>query len=412
MSEDAEGDGDAGAVEERLDEAAAAIEAAETESDLDDVEATLDGIADEIEQAFPESDDEDEGSPRDDLEDRLADIRDSLAAERGPYASDATEPIETANETIEGSRWTADGAVDLGLAVGTLANAVAGAGVDHGASVPDQDAIGPDTVQPLIGTLDDIAAAIAEGGLDADDDAGTITDLVAAAKEFADAVEAAESWDDLSVRQQLDAEGFYDALDHRRDFPPEWDALKSWEQKGRVDMICLAYDRLGSEYMERHCLEALDRLGDPACLDTVAPLAERREVLAVEILGSIGPAASDHVETLVDFLDPEGDVELQRATLRALGEIGDTSATEPVAQVLAAEDDTLRSAAARSLGLLGDPRAIAPLDDVLDDDPADEVRASAAWALRQIGTAAAREALTGRDGDSAPLVAAETRRVA
>jgi hypothetical protein len=422
MSEEADADAaadpaendsdDPAAFEARLDEVAAAIEGAATESELDEAEATIDEVAADIEAAFPDADEEDEDSPRADLDERVSAVRDSLDDARGPYATDATESIETARDEIADTRWTEAGAQDLGLAIGTLSNAVTSAGVDHEATVPAQDVIAPEALDGVTEVADALVDAIEGADLDPDDDAEAVEALVAAADEFAEAVDAAEAWDDLSLREQLDAEGFYDVLEHRRDFPPEWDALKSWEDAGRVDMICLAYDRLGSEYMERHCLEALNRLGDPACLDTVAPLAERREVPAVEILGSIGPAATDHVDTLVEFIDPEGDIELQRAVLRALGEIGDASATDPVAQVLAAEDEELRSAAARSLGLLGDPRAIDPLAAVLADDSVDEVRASAAWALRQIGTERAQEALVDRDGDPSPLVAAETRRVA
>jgi len=404
---------DPDAFEARLDEVSEAIESAETEAELDDAEVTLDEIAADIEGAFPDAEDDDEdGRPPDDLAERLSEVRDSLDDARGPYATDATDSIETTRDKIADTRWTDAGAQNLGLALGTLSNAVVTAGVDHEGTVPDQDSIAPNALESVTAALDALVDAIEAADLDPDQDAETVADLVDAAEAFADAVDSAEAWDDLSVREQLDAEGFYDVLDHRRDFPPEWDALKSWEEAGRVDMICLAYDRLGSEYMERHCLEALNRLGDPACLDTVGPLAERREVPAIEILGSIGPAAADHVETLLDFIDPDGDIELQRAVLRALGEIGDASATNPVAQVLVADDNELRSAAARSLGLLGDPRAIEPLGDVLVDDPVGEVRASAAWALRQIGTERAQGTLVDREGDSSPLVSAETRRVA
>jgi len=68
--------------------------------------------------------------------------------------------------------------------------------------------------------------------------------------------------------------------------------------------------------------------------------------------------------------------------------------------------------AARSLGLLGDTRAIQPLSDILEDDDGDTVRASAAWALRQIGTERALEVAGEYTDDRAYLVQAEAEKAA
>jgi HEAT repeat protein len=62
--------------------------------------------------------------------------------------------------------------------------------------------------------------------------------------------------------------------------------------------------------------------------------------------------------------------------------------------------------------MIGDTRAVDPLADTLDSDPADRVRASAAWALRQIGTERALDVVREYDDDRAPLVQAEAERVA
>jgi HEAT repeat protein len=68
--------------------------------------------------------------------------------------------------------------------------------------------------------------------------------------------------------------------------------------------------------------------------------------------------------------------------------------------------------AARALGLIGDTRAIEPLSDVLSEDEDDSVRASAAWALRQIGTERALDVASEYTDDDAYLVQAEAEKAA
>ena len=72
-----------------------------------------------------------------------------------------------------------------------------------------------------------------------------------------------------------------------------------------------------------------------------------------------------------------------------------------------AENEEVRSRAARALGKIGDTRAISPLADVLRDDESDTVRASAAWALTQIGTEDALDAATQYAEDRSYLVQSE-----
>jgi HEAT repeat protein len=74
------------------------------------------------------------------------------------------------------------------------------------------------------------------------------------------------------------------------------------------------------------------------------------------------------------------------------------------------DNDIVRPHAVRALGLLGDTRAIEPLIDTLTNDEDDSVRASAAWALRQIGTEKALEAAAERSDDRSFLVQDEAGR--
>ncbi|MFB6189128.1 MAG: HEAT repeat domain-containing protein [Halapricum sp.] len=392
--------------ETRLDDVAETLEAAETEADLDDVEATLDAVAQALEAAeLPEPDDEDEEPPAEAIQERLDGLRADLEEKRGPYLEDVTEIVETVASTIRESRWTDDGASDVEEAVTTFLD-----------SVDETIESSVDADGDAAELLDDAGETLSGLTLDPDDDAETIESLLSAAQELDDAVEAAESWDDLTVREQLGEEGFYDVLssEKRKDYPPEWSAVKLYEKQYQatgdpeaIEMILLALEKLTSDFMEENVLDSLKRIGPEEALDPVLQRASKRDKHAIDVLGKIG--SDDALDTLVDFIDGDGDPALQKTTLRALGAIGSEEATQAVANRLDADDATVRSAAARSLGRIGDTRAIEPLGDVLDDDPEDSVRASAAWALVQIGTDAAFQ--TVRDhADDSYLVEAEAEK--
>ncbi|WP_066418283.1 HEAT repeat domain-containing protein [Halorubrum aethiopicum] len=419
---------------EYLDEIETLLDDAETEADLDDVEALLDdaeGALADADLPEPDEDDEDADDPRGDLEDRIAALRESVEEARGPYAEDVVEAIETAASTLEDTEWTADGHGDAAEAVRAFVDAAADAvdveAVDDGetdgdaadalldevAEAADEDggngdddgetadADGPETadgpdgevpIADLVAALDAVAGAIGEADLDPDDDAETIAALLEATGALEDGLEDAEEWDDLETHEQLRAQGYYDVLGHYKDYPVEWAALKEHEARGNVDMILLALDSLQSDFMERHCLEALERMGKrgktEASLEELVGRAGKRDQFAIRILGKM--AAEEAVETLLEYVDEDSNPQLQKATFKALGEIGATDAVGPLAGKLEMEDDHVRPLAARALGLIGDARAVDPLADALAEDDSDDVRAAAGWALRQIGT---REAL-------------------
>jgi len=153
-------------------------------------------------------------------------------------------------------------------------------------------------------------------------------------------------------------------LGHYKDFPVEWSALKEHEARGNVDMILLALNSLESDFMERHCLEAFERMGKRG--KTEASLEEllrarKRDQFAIRILGKM--AAEEATETLVEFVSEDSNPQLQKIVFKALGEIGAAEAVQPLADQLDPEGDTedlVRPHAARALGLIGDTRAIDP----------------------------------------------------
>ncbi|MFB6121590.1 MAG: HEAT repeat domain-containing protein [Halobacteriaceae archaeon] len=398
---------DTDTLDARLDEAAEALEAAETEADLDEVEATLDDVEADIEAAeLPEPEDEDEESPEEELTARLEDLRADLESQRGPYAEDVAESVAGVADTVADTEWTEDGANEVRAAAESFLDAAA-AEVDVETGVADD--ADPATVAER---LRDASEAIESGGLDADEDAETIASLVEAADALDGDVEAAEAWDDLSVREKLQAQGFYEVLGEKhKDFPPEWSALKQWEQRDDAEMALLLLDLMGdSEFIERHCLETLERMGNPDALDPMLERAGKRDKPAIRVLGQIGVADEDVLDTLHEYVD--ADPGMAKTTIEALGKIGSPQSVEPVAQALAADDAAVRSRAARSLGLIGDTRAVEPLSDVLGGDEPDNVRASAAWALVQIGTEEALERAAEYADDRAYIVEVEAQRAA
>ncbi|PAU83565.1 phycocyanobilin lyase [Halorubrum salipaludis] len=396
---------------EYLDEIAGRLDGAETEADLDDVEALLDDAEaglDEADLPEPDEDDDDADDPRGDLEDRIAELRDGVEEARGPYAEDVIDAIEAAASTLEDTEWTADGRDDAADAVDVFVEAASeSVSVD---SFPDHEGI-----DDLVEALDAVAEAVADAGLDPDDDAETIAALLDATDGLEAGLDDAEEWDDLETHEQLRAQGYYDVLGHYKDYPVEWAALKEHEKRGNVDMILLALDSLQSDFMERHCLEAFERMGKrgktEASVEELLGRAEKRDQPSVRILGKM--AADEATETLVEYVSEDSNPQLQKVVFKALGEIGATEAVQPLANQLDPEGDTedlVRPHAARALGLIGDTRAIDPLADALADDASDDVRAAAGWALRQIGTREALEAVAEYGDEHSFIVSTEAEK--
>ncbi len=390
-------------IDERLDEAAEALEAAETEADLDDVEATLDDIEETLESSeLPEPDEEDEESPAEAIESRIEDVRGDVEEARGPYLEDVTNALDDVVEAIEEGEWTETGETDVVAAGETF--------FDTAADTVDVDLpAGDDDPTETAAAIADARDTLAELSLDPDEDAETIEALLTAATDLGDAIDAAEEWSDLTIREQLDVQGFYDILDPetKKDFPPEWNAIKLYATNGEAEPILTALEKFESDFMEENILDALERFAPQESFEPLHERAQKRAKQPIRILGRIGDDRA--CETLVEFLGG-GDVSLEKETLRALGAIGCTDATQAVADRLVADNPEIRSFAARSLGMIGDPRAIDPLETVLADDDADEVRASAAWALNQIGTERALQIASEHADDRSYLVQAEAER--
>jgi len=396
---------------EYLNEIAERLDDAETEADLDDIDALLDDAENGLDEADlpePDEDDEDADDPRGDLEDRIAELRDGVEEARGPYAEDVVDAIEAAASTLEDTEWTADGRDDAADAVDAFVEeASESVAVD---AFPEHD-----DLDELVAALDAVADAVVDADLDPDDDAETIAALIDATDGLEAGLDDAEEWDDLETHEQLRAQGYYDVLGHYKDFPVEWSALKEHEARGNVDMILLALDSLESDFMERHCLEAFERMGKrgktEASVEELLGRAEKRDQFAIRILGKM--AAEEAIETLVEFVSEDSNPQLQKTVFKALGEIGAAEAVQPLANQLDPEGDTedlVRPHAARALGLIGDTRAIDPLADALAESDSDDIRAAAGWALRQIGTREAIETVAEYADEHSFIVSTEAEK--
>lgn len=406
---------DPAAFEDSLDDVAEALEDAETEDDLDGVEASLDDIEGDLEEATFEGetaeddedgddDEDDEASLREDLEAQLGELREDLDEQRGPYVTDVTDDLSGSVGTIRSSEWTEEGESDVAAAVEAFF-ATASDAVDESFALDASAADGIATA------LESCTETLEDSDLDPDEDAEAIASLLEAAETLEGDLDDAQVFDDLEVREQLRRLGFYDVLDPeaKRDFPPEWNAVKIYQARNEVEPLLTALEKLDSDFMESNILDALEHMGHPESYDDVHALAKRRNKQPVRILGKIGDERA--CDTLEDFLGG-GDVKLEQESLRALGAIGNDESTEAVAQRLAAEKAMVRSEAARALGLLGDPRAIDPLADVLAEDESESVRASAAWALNSIGTREALDIVAEHADDRSYLVQVEAEKAA
>lgn len=397
--------GETAALEERLDEAAAAVEAAETEADLDDTGATLDEIEADLDDATlagAPGQDESEDDPRERLSNRIGELRDSVENQRGPYAETVTDELDSAGERITTTEWTDEGLADVGTAAQRFVETT-------GETLGESCTVDTGNSETITTGLSDVSAAIEAAGLHPDEDEEAIATLLAGVESLTDALDNAQVFGDLEIREQLRRTGFYDVLTprNRTDFPPEWNAIKLYESRGEAGPILTALEKLDSEFMQDNILDALEHFAPEAAFEDVQALAKRRNEQPVRILGRIGDERA--CEMLEGFLGGR-DIELEKTALWALGCIGAERSTEPVAQRLVADSAEVRSAAARSLGLLGDTRAIDPLADRLAGDDDERVRASAAWSLNQIGTARALDAVGEYADDRSYLVQTEAEK--
>jgi HEAT repeat protein len=131
---------------------------------------------------------------------------------------------------------------------------------------------------------------------------------------------------------------------------------------------------------------SLARLGNKTAAD---PL-----IVVLESGKSYNGKANDSTNAIVD---------VRKSTILALGELGDTRATEDIIDILTdkTEKKDVRLAAASALGEIGDPRAVETLKTVIDNKSIDrEIRKKAFLALSKTKSQEIVEILVGKLGDN------------
>lgn len=91
------------------------------------------------------------------------------------------------------------------------------------------------------------------------------------------------------------------------------------------------------------------------------------------------------VALLVEVLEDEAAGSLRATAAGALGEIGSPEAVPALLAALESDDARLQAAAARALGAVGDPSAVPGLAEALDEPRTHEAARAVAGALRRIG---------------------------
>ena len=136
---------------------------------------------------------------------------------------------------------------------------------------------------------------------------------------------------------------------------------------------------------------ALSRLRDPRAVPALAKVSKKpggSSLDAIEALEAIGAPA---VDALIEVMRSVPDNRL--AAARALGQIGDSRAVEPLTDALKDSNPTFRQQVAKALGSIGGAQAKEALVRVLREDPACEVTQAAAEALQKLGWTPNRENL-------------------
>ncbi|RLA88524.1 MAG: hypothetical protein DRG34_04495 [Deltaproteobacteria bacterium] len=136
-----------------------------------------------------------------------------------------------------------------------------------------------------------------------------------------------------------------------------------------------------SRKVRRAAFHLTERLNDPRLTSLLLDYANHEDpkmaVVAIKSLGKLKPAGA--VDVLVSLLESSKEIERLIACCRALGQIADPSAIEPLARMLAPggflslrkkQSSAVRAAAGFALAQISDPRVVEALAPYVDDhDP-------------------------------------------
>lgn len=135
-------------------------------------------------------------------------------------------------------------------------------------------------------------------------------------------------------------------------------------------------------------VKALGKIGDPKAIEALIHCLHNEDVQddAIRALGNFGPEALKQLMKVIN--DNNNDLDIRRAAIKVLGEIGDSSILDILIMLLmdTHEDIFIRIAVIDSLGQIGDSIVLEDLLLLLMDTNKDEdIRKAAIEALGQIG---------------------------
>ncbi len=157
-----------------------------------------------------------------------------------------------------------------------------------------------------------------------------------------------------------------------------------------VDGLIRALTTAESKDVRQLAAKALGELGDPRATEPLIRALRDRDILRTEVAVSLGQMGVPAVEVLIQAM---ADPEIRWGAVTALGAIGDKRAIEHIINVCTSVDSLLRGAAVIALGRIGGNRAVETLIYVAEKEEGFGIRRFAIEALGEIGGASAREAL-------------------
>jgi HEAT repeat protein len=147
------------------------------------------------------------------------------------------------------------------------------------------------------------------------------------------------------------------------------------------------------ETVRWNAARALGQIKDPRALEALKATLED-EIRSVQWQATVALMAfKEGADVIMDAMQSKGNF-CRQDLIAALGELGETRATELLISALSSEQKEVKWNSVVALGKIGDPNAVEPLTRLLGDrDP--EIRGNILVALREIGDPASMGALKG-----------------
>lgn len=161
----------------------------------------------------------------------------------------------------------------------------------------------------------------------------------------------------------------------------QWDKLKEMGKAAVGPLIILLKDR--DDKVRTNAAKALGEIVDSRAAEPlIAALKDGNPWVHHYVALALGKIGKDVVEPLISALK-DGNVLVRHGAAVALGNTEDSRAVEPLIAALKDGDALVRANAAEALGKIGDSRAVEPLTATLKDK-SENVRKNAAEALKKL----------------------------